>query len=200
MVLTYEELESKIKEELKERPSHHGWNHINRVIKNAEYLAEEEGADPKIARYAALLHDYVREPKHEFEEGSAEESSEKSEELLKETRLNQEEIGKVMKAVERHSRLSREKPESIEEKVVHDADKIEAVGTIGVTRYFLIGEELGWTYRETAEKYLKEAEKLINEGRDSYTETGRKIIRERYRESKRICEEMLEELRPLQHR
>lgn len=193
--MEYKDLKEKVKKDVEERGFSHNWGHIKRVVNNAEYLATEEGADIEILRYAALLHDYVREPEHEYEPGAAIESSKKANKLLKDTEMEETKINRILKAVEKHSRLSEEGPESIEEKVVYDADKLDAVGVIGIIRQFSMGEKLGWSLEKTAKKYLEEGEKLIKEEKAGYTKTGRKIILERYQESKRICENLLEELK-----
>lgn len=191
---SFQELKEKVKEKMnsERRTSAHDFAHIERVLKNAEVIGKIEGADMEIVRYAALFHDYVRGAEHEEKENHALLSAEAAESILLKY-LPKEKVEKISKAIKAHSRRSKVKPESMEEKVIYDADKLDLSGAVGVARYLIQGEELGWSIRKVAETYLKRARRILEEGNWCYTETGKKMVEKRIQEGLRICEELIEQ-------
>jgi uncharacterized protein len=111
----------------------HGFSHVLRVYRLCEVIGTQENADLEILRAAALLHDVdgdvdVREEHHLAAARFAEEI------LLKEG-WDAERIEEVVHCIMAHRfRDNLEQPQSLEAKVLFDADKIDAIGAVGVAR------------------------------------------------------------------
>ena len=111
----------------------HGFSHVLRVYRLCEQIGEQENADLEILRAAALLHDVngdvdVREDHHLTAAKFAKQV------LLKEG-WGKERIEAVTHCIRAHRfRDNLEKPQSLEAKVLFDADKIDAIGAVGVAR------------------------------------------------------------------
>ena len=113
----------------------HGFDHIQRVYRLAERLAQEEGADLEIVRAAALLHDaegpLTGDARSEHQLASAEFARE----ILTTEGWPNDRIEAVQHCIRAHRfRDDREQPETIEAKVLFDADKLDAIGAIGAVR------------------------------------------------------------------
>ena len=120
--------------------SGHDFDHTLRVYHMATRLAEEEGADLQTVQLAALLHDVDdRKLSPETYEGKL-----RAVAFLKE---NGVEDGKIESIVDIVSRISFSAqlppPESIEGKCVQDADRLDAMGAIGIARTFAYGGSRG---------------------------------------------------------
>lgn len=126
--------------------SGHDFDHILRVLGTAERLAEAEGADREVVRAAALLHDMARgdedapaetiEPVVELDH--AEMAARRAHALLLRKGATPEFAGQVAKAIAAHRFRSNRRPETLEGKILFDADKLDAIGAIGVARAFAI--------------------------------------------------------------
>lgn len=107
----------------------HGWEHILRVLNTSTKLALKYGGDIEVIRLSALLHDIVRDV-----EPHAELSAKYAEKLLNKLGIEAEKIRAVVKAIRNHQTKEPEALESIEEKILWDADKLDALGIIGLAR------------------------------------------------------------------
>lgn len=173
----------------------HDWPHTDRVRKHAIYLAKREGGDAELTEVAALVHDVADDKFH------------KSEELavnyvgagLQKLGYNQKEIKAIMEVVATVSFRggNNKPPESLEGKIVQDADRIDAIGAIGIARCFMFAGNKGdkmydpeilprdqmskTEYREkntTAINHFHE--KLLKLKDMMNTETGKYIAHERH--------------------
>lgn len=118
----------------------HDLAHTERVVGNAKRLLKTEKADSDIVIAAAWLHDCVSLPKdHPDKKRSSTLAAEKAAHFLKSTKLNNDKIEAVCHAIESHSFSSAITPETIEAKIVQDADRLDALGAIGVARCFIVG-------------------------------------------------------------
>jgi uncharacterized protein len=126
------------------RDAAHDLGHILRVARLAHRLALEEGADPEICVAGALLHDLVYRPKNHPE---SPQTAQMAADLV--PRWCQETLGlgsraeAVAAAVASHSWSGGGTPASLEAAVVQDADRLEALGAIGVARVFATGASFG---------------------------------------------------------
>ena len=193
--MKFNELEKLVKEkfEKEKRGAAHDFTHIQRVMKNCELIGKKEKANLKILKYAALLHDYVREAVHETNGNHALESAKKARQLLKKTSLTKEEIKQIIHAIEAHSRSSNVKPATLEAKVLFDADKLDAAGHYGFLRWVTQGNELNWTINKTIEAYLKEAEKTLKKG--FYTKIGTRLIKQRASKTIKLVKQIKNQLK-----
>ena len=118
----------------------HDFEHIMRVYKNAQKLCNTEKANEKLVLSAALLHDIVSYPKSDKRSKlSSMESSKKSKIILKKYDFTNEEIAVVSDAIADHSFSQNKKPSTLEGKILQDADRLDAIGAIGIARVFATG-------------------------------------------------------------
>lgn len=122
----------------------HDLFHALRVCRTGVAIAEAEGADPMIVALASLLHDAASGPKLRERSGEAEERGlETIKDLLKSWRYPEDVIERVLYAVEVHSYSKGIEPATLEARVLQDADRLDALGAIGIARAFLTGGALG---------------------------------------------------------
>jgi uncharacterized protein len=127
----------------------HDWIHIQRVVKSAQALAQEEGADLTIVLAAAYLHDIVNIPKNHPERHRASElAAEKAEKLLSKYDYPQEKIPIVAQAIREHSYSRGLTPSSLESACVKDADRLDALGAIGILRCTAVNVAMGSKFYE----------------------------------------------------
>lgn len=128
-----------VKEKLEGAEAGHDWFHIERVWKLATKIAETEDCDREVVELSALLHD-IADPK--FHNGDETIAPKISREFLESQNVSEEIIQKVLFVIENISFKNRSQaPEnpSIELKIVQDADRIDAIGAIGIARTFNFG-------------------------------------------------------------
>lgn len=117
----------------------HDWSHIERVRTLALKIGKKEGADSGIIEVAALLHDIGR--KEEVTSRGrlchAEISAKLAEKILKKLEFKQEQIKNITHSILTHRFRNNHIPETIEAKVLYDADKLDSIGAIGIGRAFL---------------------------------------------------------------
>ena len=135
-----------IKNEVKEimdNDSAHDFNHVMRVYKNAQKICKKEKANETLVLCAALLHDIVSYPKSDKRSKmSSTESAKKSKIILKQYDFPNDEILIVSDAIRDHSFSQNKIPENIVGKILQDADRLDAIGAIGIARVFATGGSL----------------------------------------------------------
>ncbi|QLH02528.1 phosphohydrolase [Nitrosopumilus cobalaminigenes] len=135
-----------IKNEVKEimdNDSAHDFEHIMRVYKNAQKMCKKEKANKKLVLCAALLHDIVSYPKSDKRSKmSSIESAKKSKTMLKKYNFSEEEIIIISDAIRDHSFSQNKIPSTLEGKILQDADRLDAIGAIGLARVFATGGSL----------------------------------------------------------
>ena len=183
-----------VKKSLKDAEGGHDWFHIERVYNNAKHIAQYENVDFVTISLAALLHD-IADAK--FHDGDETIGPKKATEFLLSQDVDSAVIDHVVKIIENISfknSLSADKKQfsSKELEVVQDADRLDAIGAIGIARAFNYG---GFKNREihnpavkpnlnmTKEEYKRSAAPTINHFYEKLlllkdkmnTHTGRKI-------------------------
>ena len=129
--------------EMMDNDSAHDFEHIMRVYKNAQKLCKKEKANEKLVLSAALLHDIVSYPKSDKRSKSSSiQSAKKSESILKKYDFSQDEIKIISDAIRDHSFSQNKTPTTIEGKILQDADRLDALGAIGIARVFATGGSL----------------------------------------------------------
>lgn len=131
-------LEEKVRFQMASDGSGHDFDHVERVVRNALHLARHAGADEKICHAAALLHDL---PDHKLNTQGPEIWN------LMDTWLTQagfseserERIFQIIRQCHFEGGGSRHQPDSLEAAVVIDADRLDAIGAIGIARAFAFG-------------------------------------------------------------
>lgn len=173
----------------------HGFSHVLRVYRLCEFIGEAEGADLTIVRAAALLHDVdgdvdVREQHHLAAANFAEKT------LLSEG-WEMDDIEAVLHCIRAHRfRNEEENPETLEARVLFDADKIDAIGAVGIARavsyavragmdvyappsptYLATGDLARGESQTVSHEYLYKLSKIKDR---LYTSTGRSLAAERH--------------------
>lgn len=137
------ELEKQCADFLKSLPatdSAHDLAHIRRVVANAKRIVANEDADVITVIAASWLHDCVTLPKNHPERAKASKlASRKAVDFLNALDFPADKLNAVAHAIEAHSFSAGIQPETIEAKIVQDADRLDALGAIGISRCFAVG-------------------------------------------------------------
>lgn len=128
-----------VKGKLEGAEAGHDWFHIERVWKLSRKIAETEGGNSEVVELAALLHD-IADPK--FHNGDETLALKISEEWMNSLKVSPDVVEQVLFIIKNISFKNRgEIPENppIELKIVQDADRLDAIGAIGIARTFNFG-------------------------------------------------------------
>jgi uncharacterized protein len=157
---TLARLRGEVRNRLQASPRCHDWDHTERVTRVALELASEEGADPVVVECAALLHDVGRaqegsggEHHCHADRGAAEAGS-----ILHALGVTDSQfVEHVSACVRTHRFRKREEqpPASLEARVVYDADKLDALGAIGIGRAFHFAGRIGARVHNTDAEALQ---------------------------------------------
>lgn len=128
-----------VRKKLSGAPGCHDLSHTMRVLRNAELLIRTEQTEHAFAvRTAALFHDFAR-PEEMASKGALNHAllgAEMVKAELEKTSCNPEFIRIVTNCIRRHRYRGNDPPQSIEEKILYDADKLDSTGAFGVARAF----------------------------------------------------------------
>ena len=128
-----------VKEMLKDAEAGHDWFHTERVWKLAQKIALKEGGDSLIIQLGALLHD-IADPK--FHNGDETLALRIANDFLQTQNLDSQQIEQVLFIIKNISFKNRnEAPthKNIELQIVQDADRLDAIGALGIARTFNFG-------------------------------------------------------------
>lgn len=118
----------------------HDFEHVLRVCANAEKICNRENIDKKLVITAALLHDIISFPKHDKRsKTSSTKSAIKAKKILQKLQYSNEQIKIIEDAIENHSFSKNKIPKTLEGKILQDADRLDAIGAIGIARTFTVG-------------------------------------------------------------
>jgi uncharacterized protein len=186
-----------VKQKLENAEGGHDWFHIERVYKNALLIAREENCNLTIVKLGALLHDIADS---KFNDGDETIGPRIAQEFLERENVDSEVVQNVIDIIENISFKGgnfEKKFRSIELQIVQDADRLDAIGAIGIARTFNYG---GFKNREiynpeivpnlqmTKEEYKNSDAPTINHFYEKLlllkdkmnTITGKKIAQERH--------------------
>ncbi len=204
-----ESITEKIKHDFAGDGSGHDWWHIHRVVTNALKIQVKEGGDKDLIHLAALLHDVGDHKFHKEED---------AQEVLISGMLRQENcspdlIAKVLSIVKQVSfKGGKENNEltSLEAKIVQDADRLDAIGAIGIARAFAFGGSRNrlMYHPEEAPKDFKNFEEYKNDNGHTInhfyekllllkdkmqTQAGKEIAQQRHEYMEGFLEQFYEE-------
>jgi uncharacterized protein len=163
-----------VKRELQNAEAGHDWFHIERVWKTTKNIAKEENVNLEVAEFAALLHD-IADAK--FHDGDEEIGPRKAGDFLKSIAVDDSIIYHVQQIIRNMSfksslgEISFTSPEML---VVQDADRLDAIGAIGIARAFTYG---GFKNREL---YNPEIKPDINISKEAYKKSTAPTINHFY--------------------
>ncbi len=197
---TMEALIEKIRELMQQQfsadSSGHDWHHVERVYKMSMYLQQREGGDKDLIALGALLHDISD---HKLNGGKLNEGGNSAFYLLIELGCDIETANKVKSIVDSTSFKGAnvaDETASLEAKIVQDADRLDAIGAIGIARTFAYGGHVGHPIYDptiqpklhnTFEEYASSKthtinhfhEKLLLLSKRLHTDSAKKIGQER---------------------
>ncbi|OQX05879.1 MAG: phosphohydrolase [Desulfobulbaceae bacterium A2] len=123
----------------------HDLDHVERVHRNALFLGERLGARLDILSAAALLHDIGR-PEESASKGAichAARGAELAEPILRQLNFGTQDIELVLHCIRAHRYRGATRPETLEARILFDADKLDSIGAIGIGRAFLFAGRVG---------------------------------------------------------
>jgi len=152
-------LEQKIASVLGTIDPAHDLLHVKRVVSMAKKLALEEKADLEVVVPAAWLHDLVNLPKDHPERKLASTMAAKEAVFfLKSIHYPPEKFDAIAHAIAAHSFSSGIMPETLEAKIVQDADRLDGLGAIGLARLFSISTQLKRPFYHGADPFASDRE------------------------------------------
>lgn len=201
-----EKVKAAIFEQFDSEATGHDWHHINRVVNLAMHIQSKEGGDPNIVELAAFLHDISD---HKFNGGKLDEGGKVAYELLIELGCDIETAERVKYIVDNVSYKganTKAEMNSLEGKIVQDADRLDAIGAIGIARTFAYGGNknqpmydpaLKSELHETFEEYANSRTSTINHFYEKLlllkdrlnTDTAKKIGLHRHQYMEKFLEE-----------
>lgn len=122
----------------------HDLQHIERVVLNARHLAQVEGLPLNVLLPAAYLHDCVHVAKDSPQRSQAScLAADRAVEFLQQKDYPPEHLDAIHHAIEAHSFSANITPRTSEAKVLQDADRIDALGAVGLSRCLMLGGHFG---------------------------------------------------------
>ena len=203
-----------VKEQLQNAEGGHDWFHIERVYKNSLLIAKTEDCDLQVVSLGALLHD-IADAK--FYQGDETIGPKKASDFLRSQKVEESVIEHVIKIIENISfkgGKEKQKFRSKELEVVQDADRLDAIGAIGIARAFNYGgfknrgmydPEIKPNLNMTKEEYRSSTAPTINHFYEKLlllkdrmnTTTGKAIAIERHRFMEMFLEQFYNEFNGL---
>jgi len=187
-----------VKQKLENAEGGHDWFHIERVYKNALLIAKEENCNLQIVQLGALLHDIADS---KFHDGDESVGPKVAKAFLESQDVKEDIIDAVINIIENISFKGgnfEKKINSIELDIVQDADRLDAIGAIGIARTFNYGgfknrtlydPEIAPNLTMSKEEYKNNQAPTINHFYEKLlllkdkmnTETGKQIAQQRHR-------------------
>jgi uncharacterized protein len=129
----------------KEAKHSHNWDHTERVYKLCMHIGRIEGADLEVLAIAAFLHDIGRasQDKAKGKICHAEVGAGIAAKVLENYDISRNKKDNIIHSVLSHRFRNNHEPRTIEAKVLFDADKLDAIGAVGIARDFLFAGEIG---------------------------------------------------------
>ena len=151
----------------------HGFRHTERVYRACSHIGSIVEADLSVLLPAALLHDVGRGGADHAIKGA-----EIARRILVSKGFKQDVVEAVVDAISKHSFSGGRVPASLEAKVLSDADKLDAIGALGVYRAAMFSTEHG----RTVDKFVAHFhEKLLKLREDLFTDEARRLAEFRHR-------------------
>ncbi len=186
----------------------HDQSHLLRVWKNVCAIQAQEGGDLRILLAATLLHDCVAVEKNSpLRSRASTLAAEQARHILSQMDWSAKDCEAVGHAVQSHSFSANIQPVSLEARILQDADRLDAIGALGIARCFYTAGRMGSSLYEpkdptAANRSLDDKRyaldhfpaKLLQLAEGFQTRQGQEIARERHARMERFVEEMVGEL------
>ncbi len=186
----------------------HDLAHIHRVFRNAMRIQAQEGGNGTVLAAAVLLHDCVAVEKNSPLRASASRlAAEKATGILAGLGWQRTDIDAAAHAIVTHSFSANLEPQTLEAKILQDADRLDAIGMVGAARCFYIAGRMGSALYDPADPLARERplddrafaidhfETKLFKLSDSFcTETGRGMAKVRHERLKQVLDLFLDEI------
>lgn len=123
----------------------HDWEHTERVYRLCMHIGRSEGADLEVLAIAAYLHDIGRsiQDKTKGLVCHAEQGAEIASDVLDRYPIHKDKKENIIHCIRAHRFRNSHHPETLEARVLFDADKLDAIGAVGIARAYLFAGEVG---------------------------------------------------------
>lgn len=186
----------------------HDLAHIHRVFRNALRIHAQEGGNGQVLAASVLLHDCVAVEKNSPLRAQASRlAAEKASGILRDLGWSNDDIEAVAHAILTHSFSANITPETLEAKILQDADRLDAIGMVGAARCFYIAGRLGSALYDPEDPLAKGRPlddrqfaidhfetKLFKLADGFQTQTGRQLARQRHERLLQIRDMFLDEI------
>ena len=186
----------------------HDISHVKRVVRNTIRLTEAENGNAAVTVPAAWLHDCVSVPKDSpLRKQASKLAAQEAVRFLGSVNYPSGLLAAIYHAIESHSFSANIETETLEARIVQDADRLEAVGAIGITRCFLTGGSMGTPLYEPADPFARNRDpddrqftldhfycKLLGLAETMKTEAGRAEAVKRTNYMKTFLEQLASEI------
>lgn len=186
----------------------HDLAHIHRVFRNALRIHAQEGGNGMVLAASVLLHDCVAVEKNSPLRAQASKlAAEKASGILRDIGWQDADIQAVAHAILTHSFSANIPPETLEAKILQDADRLDAIGMVGAARCFYVAGRLGSALYDPADPLAKNRplddrrfaidhfeNKLFKLTEGFQTEAGREIAKTRHQRLQQVLDLFLDEI------
>ena len=172
----------------------HDTSHLLRVWQNVRVIAATDGGDMEVLTAATLLHDCVHVAKDATDRAKASTmAAETAAHILQDLGWKERQVAAVCHAIQAHSFSAQITPETLEAQILQDADRLDALGHIGIARCFAVSGNLGRALYDPADPAARHRPlddrsfaldhfqtKLLGLAQGFRTPTGRRLAKARH--------------------
>ena len=155
-------LKDKIKNQFSDQEGSHDWQHIERVYNLAVLIQSKEGGDKEVIELAALLHDISD---HKYNGGDFDAGWKVAKQMILDhggSSALAQKVSDVVKVVSFKGALVQDEDTTLEGKIVRDADRLDAIGAIGIARTFAYGGS------KNQALYLENVSPVLHDSKEAY--------------------------------
>lgn len=186
----------------------HDVSHLHRVWSNVCAIRDKEGGDHQVLFAATLLHDCVAVEKNSpFRSSASRLAAAKAGELLAQMGWDEARTQAVAHAIECHSFSANITPTTLEARILQDADRLDAIGMVGVARLFYVSGRMGSQLYDADDPHAQHRElddkrfaadhfktKIFTLAQGFQTATGKHMAQVRHDRAERFLREFMEEI------
>jgi uncharacterized protein len=200
-------LHEEVKAFYEEADPAHDFSHILRVYQNAQLIGKKEGADMQVLLFSALLHDAGSVSKGLEDSIQSDQRQKAVLDFLIKKGLPKNVQEKVLYSINVHRFSKGIIPDTLEAKILQDADRLDALGAIGIARVFMTGGTLGRALYNPIDPFCKNREpddrkwnldhfykKLLKLESGMHTKTARRLADRRTKVLKRYLLDLEQEI------
>ncbi|WP_460046825.1 HD domain-containing protein [Pseudomonas sp. S2_H01] len=186
----------------------HDVSHLHRVWSNVCAIRDKEGGDHQALLAATLLHDCVAVEKNSpFRASASRLAAAKATELLAQMGWDEARTQAVAHAIECHSFSANITPTTLEARILQDADRLDAIGMVGVARLFYVSGRMGSQLYDAHDPQARHRElddkrfavdhfktKIFTLAQGFQTATGKQMAQVRHERAQRFLQEFMDEI------